>query len=196
MQDISTEIVAKAARGDLEAFEVIYRGTAGFVYNVAYRVLYNRQDAEEITQEVFLKVYHKIKDFRFQSSFKTWVYRIAVNCAINYAKRNARERDKRNEYYENTDPWQFISKPAVGTAESKEAVETFLKMLNPDQRACIVLRNIEGLSYQQIADTLNININTVRTRIKRAREKLLAMRKGVTENEVQKDPGTAAYRLS
>ncbi len=179
MQELSDEIVIKAREGDIGSFEIIYKATAGFVYNVAYRIVYNAQDAEEITQEVFLKVYHKLKNFRLESSLKTWVYRITVNCAINYSKRSAKEREKKAEYYGNLNPWQALSEPTVSSQRHKEIIEIFLKILNPDQRLCVVLRSIEGLSYQEIAETLKVSINTVRSRLKRAREKLLAMRKEV-----------------
>jgi RNA polymerase sigma-70 factor (ECF subfamily) len=68
--------------------------------------------------------------------------------------------------------------------QHEKVISTLLEALNPDQRACIVLRNIEGLSYQEIAESLNININTVRTRLKRAREKLIALRKEMVKNEM------------
>ncbi len=182
LQDITNEVLIKASEGDLESFEIIYRATAGFVYNVVYRIIYNRQDAEEVTQEVFLSIYHSLKNFRFRSSFKTWIYRIAVNYAINRYKKMARERDRKKEYYENLNPWQVFRESEIGSEDRAEVINLFLKALNPDQRACVVLRNIEGLSYRQIADTLKVNINTVRTRLKRARERLLAMRKEVVKD--------------
>lgn len=186
MQDISDDILAKAAQGDIESFEMIYKATAGFVYNVAFRVTGNRQDAEEVMQEVFLMVYHKLKSFRFQSSFKTWIYRVAANCAINYSKKMSKERKKTVEYDENLDALE--SPDEAGTKINREHHETMihslLKILNPDQRACVVLRNMEGLSYQEIAESLRININTVRSRLKRGREALLAMGKEVIKNEL------------
>lgn len=184
MQELSDEIIIKAREGDIGSFEMIYKATAGFVYNVAHRIVYNTQDAEEITQEVFLNVYHKLKTFRLESSLKTWIYRITVNCAINYSKKRAKERDRKAEYHDNLNPWQAISQPAVSGQRHKEIIETFLRILNPDQRICVVLRSVEGLSYQQIAETLKISINTVRSRLKRAREKLLAMRKEVISDEL------------
>lgn len=184
MLELSDDIIIKAREGDIGSFEAIYKSAAGFVYNVAYRIVYNAQDAEEVTQEVFLNVYHKLKSFRLESSLKTWIYRITVNCAINYSKRRAREREKKVEYLGNLNPWQLLSEPAVDDHRHKEAIEMFLKMLNPDQRICVVLRSIEGLSYQQIAETLKISVNTVRSRLKRAREKLLAMRKEVISYEL------------
>lgn len=184
MHDIPNEVLIKASQGDLESFEIIYKETADFVYNVAYRIVYNKEDAEELTQEVFLSVYRNLKNFRFQSSFKTWVYRIAANCAINYSKKMAREKQKKQKYYENLNPWQAITGLKKNSEHNKEAVELLLNTLNQDQRMCMVLRNIEGLSYKQVSDILKININTVRSRLKRAREKLLAMRKEVIKNEM------------
>ena len=184
MQELSDDIIIKAQEGDIGSFEVIYKTTASFVYNVAYRIVYNAQDAEEVTQEVFLNVYHKLKNFRMKSSLKTWIYRITVNCAINYSKRGARERERKAEYLGNLNPWQLLNESAADSHRHKEIIEIFLKMLNPDQRICVVLRSIEGLSYQQIAGILKININTVRSRLKRAREKLLAMKKEVLSDEL------------
>jgi RNA polymerase sigma-70 factor (ECF subfamily) len=154
------------------------------VYNVAYRVLHSREDTEEITQEVFLKVYHNIKYFRMQSSFKTWIYRITVNCAINRLKKIISERDKAHEYFEYVDKIGAGGNQIDDNEGGLDGVDSLLKSLNPDQKVCMVLRGIEALSYQEIADTLGISINTVRTRLKRAREKLLKMKKGVVKNEV------------
>lgn len=176
MQGISDDILIRASEGDMDAFEEIYRATSGCVYNAAFRIVNNREDAEEITQEVFLTIYQKLKGFRFQSSFKTWVYRITVNSAINYSKKRAREKAKAAEY--DNGPWPGSASDEMERkidAEHREkTIASMLDVLNPDQRACIVLRNIEGLSYREIAESLRININTVRSRLKRARETLLA----------------------
>ena len=178
MQEITDEILRRAAEGDIAAFEVIYRASAKFVYNVAYRMVHNAEDAEEVTQEVFLNIYHKLKSFRFQSSFKTWAYRITVNHAINYSKRKAAERRRREEYHKYSNMNGILKKPGESGDNYREIIDLCLKMLNPDQRMCVVLRSIEGLSYQEIAGTLKISINTVRSRLKRAREKLLSMKRG------------------
>ncbi|MFA5144271.1 MAG: RNA polymerase sigma factor [Candidatus Omnitrophota bacterium] len=186
MQDIITdEVLAKAAEGDIAAFESIYKATSGFVYNVAYRVVYNAHDAEEITQEVFLKVYKGLKNFRKQSSLKTWIYRIAANSAINYAKKTAGESRRRDDFRSAVDLRQVPAGTAAGTPRRyEEAIEMLLKVLNPDQRLCVVLRSIEGLSYREIARTLKVNINTIRSRLKRARSKLITVRKEVVGDEM------------
>ena len=181
MQNIPKETLIKAQEGDLESFGNIYKETSGFVYNVAFRIVNNKQDAEEVVQDVFLNIYRNLKNFHFQSSFKTWAYRIAVNCAINHVNKMTREKNRIKEYDNNLIHTGEISQ-APEMKKSKEGreeiISSLLGLLDVDQRACIVLRNIEGLSYREISDTLKININTVRTRLKRAREKLLNFGKG------------------
>ncbi len=162
--------------GDIESFEKLYRDTAGFVYNVAYRMVHSHQDAEEITQEVFLKVYRKLKYFRGRSAVKTWLYRITVNCAINRLNKASRERKKRDIYQADLNSRGAYSEPESASGDGEKTIQPLLKALNPDQRACVVLRNIEGLSYLEIAKALNIGVNTVRTRLLRARRKLLELK--------------------
>ncbi len=170
----------KAARGDMAAFEEIYKTASGFVYNVALRITNNPNDADEVTQDVFVKVHKNLRDFGFRSAFKTWIYRITANTALNHCKWRGR-REKGNVEY---DPAVHdIAAPDCAIAEvdsgdSEKKVAALLEVLDPDQRACIVLREIEGLDYRTIADTLKININTVRSRLKRAREKMMAAAPG------------------
>ena len=164
MQDIARETLIKARDGDLESFEVIYNAVSGFVYNVALRIVNNREDAEEVTQEVFLLIYSELKGFRFESSFTTWVYRITANRAINFAKKMSKTRNKTIRY-EDVPELERISigcKDKTSEIDKGEVVKKLLGELNPEHRACIVLRNIEGLSYAEIANSLKININTVR----------------------------------
>ncbi|OGW75676.1 MAG: hypothetical protein A2Z72_03105 [Omnitrophica bacterium RBG_13_46_9] len=176
MATISGDIITKAAAGDMKAFEEIYKKTSAFVYNVVSRIATNREDADEVTQDVFIKVYKNLGRFNFLSSFNTWVYRIAVNTAINYKKAAEKHTSKRDDY-DLAIQSVFTKEEArnnIDLESRKERVSALLSVLNPDQRACIVLREIEGLNYREIADTLKVNINTVRTRLKRARQSLLA----------------------
>jgi len=179
MADISREILTKAAEGDIKAFEQIYRATSGFVYGIAFRITDYKSDAEEVTQDVFMQIFKNLKNFQFKSVFKTWVYRITVNTAINKYKHTSKEMNRRVDY-ENTPNIQGnIDKTdeLINKESAKRAIASLLKVLNPQQRACILLREIEGLSYQEISAALKININTVRSRLKRAREALLASAK-------------------
>jgi RNA polymerase sigma-70 factor (ECF subfamily) len=167
MQEIPRELIEQAAAGDTDAFAHIYRLASGFVYTLAYRVAGNRQEAEEITQDVFLKIHRYLGTFGFRSSFKTWVYRIAVNAALTAYQRTRRDRTHRVdlEKVEAVLP----APQAPDQREARELADRLLEKLNPDQRACLVLREIEGLSYEEMAQALGININTVRSRLKRAR---------------------------
>ncbi|MBF0505129.1 MAG: RNA polymerase sigma factor [Candidatus Omnitrophica bacterium] len=179
MQDISEDILTRASQGDIQAFEEVYKTTSSFVYNVALRIVNNQEDAKEVTQEVFIIIYNKLKNFRFESAFKTWVYRITANYAINFAKKNSRIKTAPFDEALGEGAVENEAEAHIEEEHQSQAVENLLKEINPDQRACVVLRNIEGLSYQEIAKALNININTVRSRLKRAREKLMAVKQQV-----------------
>ena len=185
MQDISDDILIQAAKGDIQAFEKVYKTYAPFVYNVAYRMVEAKEDAEEITSEVFLTIHKKLSSFMFRSSLRTWVYRITVNCSINTL--NKRKSDRRG-IVDVEDVLNFVASPSDQLKQSIEAedqehkIRALLNVLNPDERACIVLRNIEGLSYEDIARSLGVNINTVRSRLKRGLAKMAAIGKEAQSN--------------
>jgi RNA polymerase sigma-70 factor (ECF subfamily) len=181
MREIPRKILKRAGMGDISAFEQVYRETGGFVYSVALKFAKNRQDAEEITQDVFVSVYRNLKNFAFRSAFRTWVYRITANTALNFLKKN-KINEGNTEYIQNlhgasNGPTGEI----INSEHSRARLEEMMKYLNPDQRMCIVLR-IKGLSYKEIAAALNININTVRSRLKRARERLISTDMRSSEN--------------
>jgi RNA polymerase sigma-70 factor (ECF subfamily) len=186
MQQIPKEVIAAAADGDIRAFEQIFNAYVDMVFNIALRSSRRREDAQEITQDVFLAVHRKLKDFRMQSSLKTWIYRITVNMTINHLKKESRFRDKAVAFDDALTPAPEGSD--IGRAAEREylngVTRRLLDALTPEQRVCIVLRNFEGLSYEEIARALGIELNTVRSRLKRAREKLIAVRKEVMAHEL------------
>ncbi len=173
----------------MEAFEKIYRAASDLIYNVAYRITNNAQDAEEATQDTFIKIHRHLKEFRFRSSFKTWAYRIAVNTAINESRKRSKGIGPATGYDDRRESQETVNNTRrdLEKKEAQMAISSILNKLNPEQRACVVLRDIEGLSYKEIAETLKININTVRSRLKRARERFMVLRKGVVCDELQKD---------
>lgn len=186
MQDIREDVVNRAVHGDVDAFEEIVRAYGDLVFNVSLRMLKHRQDAEEVVQEVFLTVHRKLKSFAGQSKLKTWIYRITVNAAINYSRRTGRMRDRTVEYDEEAlDPDHTRAVPDAADKEYAEhIIRHLLGLLSAEQRACVVLRSIEGLSYEQIAEALKIDVNSVRSRLKRARDKMLAAREEVMRYEL------------
>ena len=186
MREIAKEIIEKAAYGDMPAFEEIYKTFSSAVYSIALGVVRNRHDADEVTQDVFVKIFRSIKSFRFSSSFGTWVYRIAMNTSINsykaLAKRSLRNTslDEFGEALLKTDSGRAGDLRDRLGAKSK--VYELLGCLSPKHRSCIVLREIEGLDYKDMANVMGIPINTVRSRLKRARQALVAYckREGVS----------------
>ena len=176
MQNIPEDTLIKASKGDMEAFEEIYRIASGYVYTVAIKVTGNREDAEEVTQDVFISIHKNLRSFRFRSSFKTWIYRIATNKAINSYRKRSKERGKKIPFDDEIAA-EEIGTPGVSSLDEehrKKLVSVMLESLPLEQRACVILKDIEGLKYEEIARALNININTVRSRLKRAREKLIS----------------------
>ncbi len=184
MQDISDEIIIKAVEGDLDAFEYIYQRSASFFYNVALRIVNRREDAEDVVQEVYMIMYKQLKSFRFDSSFKTWGYRITVNTAINYAKRASRNNHTSMDVREETHVPVQASTLQLDENSKNDMVEKLLEILNVEQKACIILRSQQGLSYEEISQTLGIPINTVRSRIKRAREAMMKFKNEVISHEM------------
>ena len=185
MADISNDIIMQAARGNVASFEKIYRAFSSFAYRVALRMVDDPLDAEEIVQDVFVRVYNQLKNFRFEASLKTWIYRITVNTTLNFRRKRSTQRERIKEYRENARVEERLIKPSFAEGlDHQNRIDKLLNALNPDQRMCIILRNIEGLSYEEIAQSLRIKINTVRTRLKRAREKLLLIKQEVVKDEV------------
>ena len=182
MDDIPRDILNQAIDGDIEAFEEIYKLISGFVYSVAFRIANNKSDAEEVTQDVFVQIFKNLKNFKFKSSFKTWVYRVTFNTAINKYRQAQREKNHKQEYETIAINESSYKKSAefIDQENAEKTINHLLSKLNPDEKASILLREIEGLSYKEIAEVLKLNINTVRSRLKRARESMMEIsRKGV-----------------
>ena len=175
-QDIPEDIIRAAARGDRPAFRVIYERFSDYVYGLASRILGQEQDAEEVTQDVFVQAYQRLSGFRFEASFKTWLYRITVNTAYNYYKKNKRRYKRIAEYRRNAEGARPVDHRNGGFEDYEELISRLLSALSEDQRTCIILRSIENLSYEEISEILNVNVNTVRSRVMRAREKLMSLK--------------------
>lgn len=170
--DIPIELIREAGNGNMTAFEEIYRLTSGFVYNVALRITRCHADAEEITQEVFVKMHRALAQFEFRSSCKTWLYRIAANTAITRCRKDTRESVLKWKYQKHLEVESQQS--PVANSDKEKVIDALLGCLDEDQRACVVLRDMEGLAYEKISEILNIPLNTVRSRLHRARSNMLA----------------------
>ncbi len=185
MNDISPDIIKQAAAGHLPSFEQIFRAYSPTVYSVAFRMVRNHEDAEEVTQSVFLTLFESLQVFRFDSSLKTWIHRITVNAAINWIKKQARERQKVKRYAAEA-PRTAPSNVESGLEREQKIVQAqeMLECLPIDQQVCLVLRTFEGMKYHEIAEILELNLNTVKARLKRARETLLARARELSDDEL------------
>ena len=151
--NISDETIKRAANGDEGAFEAIYRSCFSFVSNVSYRIVSKKDEAEEICQEVFITIYRKIGTFRGESSLKTWVYRITINCALKYAQRKSKENKGMVELNDSF-PAESQTKDVrhkMDEQKNEQIVRDLLNKLSPDQKICIVLRSMKCIRYHEIA---------------------------------------------
>jgi RNA polymerase sigma-70 factor (ECF subfamily) len=175
------ELVEGLRLGVERAYEELLVRYQQPVYNLVYRLLSDPADANDVVQEVFLKVFRNIGLFRSQSTLKTWIYRIAVNEAHNHRRWFSRhrkqeiglDRDDDERSYQDTlsDPGKSPFEEAA-SHEAHAMIEAALNALNPTFRAAVVLRDVEDLGYEEIAEILQINLGTVKSRIMRGREAL------------------------
>lgn len=189
--------ILRGLRAGIEdAYEELISRYEQQVYSMVYRLLGNESDACDVVQEVFLKVFRGVNSFREQSSLRTWIYRIAVNEAHNH--RRWFVRHCRWEVPMHVDAGSDLSHsveyaPDPGrspydetlNSENRILIERALTRINPIFRAAVVLRDIENLSYEEIAEILQISLGTVKSRILRGRE---ALRRELTQRT---DPGFA-----
>jgi RNA polymerase sigma-70 factor, ECF subfamily len=174
-------LAERLRQGEERAYEELIDRFQQPVFSLVYRLMSDPSDSNDVVQEVFLKVFRNVGSFRSQSSLKTWIYRIAVNEAHNHRRWFSRhrkqevglERDDREQGYQDvlSDPGRSPFDLAAN-AETQALIEAALDELNPAFRVAVVLRDIEDLSYEEIADILQIHLGTVKSRIMRGREAL------------------------
>ncbi|MFM4994669.1 RNA polymerase sigma factor RpoE [Aeromonas sanarellii] len=175
---LDEQLVERVQRGDKNAFNLLVRKYQHKVVNLVARYVNNPGDVPDVTQEAFIKAYRALPTFRGESAFYTWLYRIAVNTAKNYLTSQGRrppssdvEADEA-EYYGGGEALQEVATPEnlALTDEIKRTVFTAIEALPEDLRTAITLREMEGLSYEEIAEIMDCPVGTVRSRIFRARE--------------------------
>jgi RNA polymerase sigma-70 factor (ECF subfamily) len=178
------ELLERCRAGDEEAFDDLVRRHQQRAFNVAFQVLRDREDATEVAQDAFVRIYRSVNNFRGECEFTTWLHQIVVNLARNkhrWWKRRGRQSsvslDSPVEMGDGGAPMQIAANgdaPDVETvkAEFVELLSRRMEELPRKLREVLVLRNVENLSYEQIATVLDCSIGTVKSRIARAREAL------------------------
>jgi RNA polymerase sigma-70 factor (ECF subfamily) len=178
MKEIDTALVRACQRGDIEAFEQIFRVYRNPVFRLAYRFTGNRDDAEDLTQEIFLKVFENIGSFRYESSFATWLYRIAVNTCMNF------QRDKKPaESLGVTDDLGSSVSPETicERGELQRKIEAEIASLPNPLKIAFLLVVVEGMTYREASEILGLSVDALRMRVSRARQILREKLKGYME---------------
>jgi RNA polymerase sigma-70 factor (ECF subfamily) len=173
--------------GDLTKFEELIRKHQDRVYNLCRYMLRDPEDAQDAAQDVFLKAYRGIKEFTPEASFYTWLYRITVNTCLDYKRKARREALKKEPLPEDLSSTEPFAPELYESRENTEALQTALQKLPEKLRAAIVLREIDGLSYEEIADVLHASVGTVKSRISRAREDLRRILQRKVRQDLRKE---------
>jgi RNA polymerase sigma-70 factor (ECF subfamily) len=180
------KLITRFKNGDASAFEEIVLEYQDKTFNLCRYMLGNRQDAEDAAQEVFLKAYQALPRFQPDAALSTWLYRIAVNTCIDRRRMPILE----SLFGSSAEGETLIHDPASDDPSPEtlyqakqidQALQTGLRSLSPKLRAVIVLKELEELSYEEIAETLGISMGTVKSRIARAREELKKIMQGFRE---------------
>ncbi len=175
------DIIRQVQKGDVNAFEELVTRHEKLVYSIAYRLLGNEEDAQDASQEAFTKAFISIGSFRGESKFSVWLYRLTNNvCVDMLRKRNSGQMSLSMEDGEGEESQfdiadeRFEPDRALEKKELRREIDKALAALPDNYRQVLVLREIGGQSYEEIADSLGLDIGTVKSRIFRARKKLCA----------------------
>lgn len=172
-EDPDAATVERARHGEIEAFEDLVRRYEHRIVNYVRALVSRSADAEDVAQEVFLRAYRGLRSFRGQSSFKTWLYQIAMNTARTHLTRRGRQlEDAVGRFDEEGSRTMATSEDLEMQVLQRDRIDRALAQLPDDQRQVIVLRDVEGFEYLEIARLLGIPIGTVESRIFRARARL------------------------
>ena len=178
-----SELLSRCRKGHTEAFGEVVSHYQDAIFNVVIRMIGNREDARDVTQDVFIRAFRRIKSFQGRSSLATWLYSIAVNQSISERRRRgtaSRAGDVQMSALDGRDDGAPYDPPGDGPApderlgadETRRRIEQAIAELDEDYRSVVVLRDIEGLDYASIGEALNCSRGTVKSRLHRARLEL------------------------
>jgi RNA polymerase sigma-70 factor (ECF subfamily) len=177
------DLIRRARRGDLEAYDELVRRYQERIYATIYHMTANHEDANDLAQEAFIKAFHALKSFKGGSSFYTWVYRIAVNKTINFLKQRKHKTQMSLDDLDvnaerDPDLVALISdktpRREVALAELQEKLNAAMQRLSEPHRLVVTLHDVQDLSHEEIAKIMDCNIGTVRSRLFYARQQLQA----------------------
>lgn len=174
------KLIKKSISGDVQSFEILISRYQKMAYNIAYRIMGNEEDAKDMAQESFIKIFRYIKNFRMDSSFSTWMYRIVMNtCKDELRKKKLKviSIDKPIETSDGSMQMDIEDKSRtpeelLESKETSEEVQEALSQISDNNRIVVVLRDIKGFSYSEISDIIEVPVGTIKSRINRGRHEL------------------------
>jgi len=167
MKEVDAALVRACQRGDIEAFEQIFRIYRDPIFRLAYRFTGNRDDAEDLTQEIFLKVFESVSSFRYESSFATWLYKVAVNTCMNFR----RDRKPTESLGITDDLGSSVSPEAIcEQGELQRKIEVEIASLPSPLKVAFLLVVVEGVTYKDASEILGLSVDALRMRVCRARQ--------------------------
>ena len=175
------ELIRRSQAGDIEAFEQLILAYQKKIYNIAYRMMGNPDDAYDMAQEALVKIFKFIKNYRGEASFSTWIYHITINtCRDELRKKYWQTETSLDQPFEQDDgpltkevaDFSFLPEAQYEKKELQEYLQNLINALHPEYRMVMVMRENMGLSYEEIAKELNVSLGTVKSRLNRARKSL------------------------
>jgi RNA polymerase sigma-70 factor (ECF subfamily) len=191
-QNLDQPYIDRVLTGDIHAYSVLVDRYKQMVFTLAIKVLKNREEAEEVAQDVFVKIYQVLGTFKGESKFSTWVYKIAYHRSLDHLRSNKRKvqtvgLDTCPEHFDS--PWE--NGPELLEAnENSGIIENALKQLSAEENVLITLHYYEGLSLKEISVITNLSANTIKVRLFRCRKRLAQLLKPRLEPERRYDYGT------
>lgn len=176
------QLAQRIANGDMQAFEDFYRRNHRLVYNLCLRMTFNVAEAEDLTQEIFIHVYHKIGGFRGESTMRTWLHRVTVNNVLMHFRKNSVRRERTTEDGESPEPaMHYTTSPCQTPSLDRIALERAIGKLAPGYRAVFILHDIEGYEHSEVARICGNSVGTSKSQLHKARRKLCELLKGASE---------------
>ncbi|MDR0999299.1 MAG: sigma-70 family RNA polymerase sigma factor [Clostridiales bacterium] len=171
-------VLVKARQGDPDSFAELIKPYERLIYNLAWHYAHNREDAKDITQDTYIKAYKNLGQCKSADSFKAWLTRIVITTSLDYLR--ARKRNAEDSLDEREEAGIFFAAAShdqdpeakVLANETSDAVRRAVSLLPAEQRTLVILRDLQGFSYEEISKTMNLPLGTVKSRLSRARLKL------------------------
>jgi RNA polymerase sigma-70 factor (ECF subfamily) len=179
-----TEVISRCQRGDQEALKEIFDKYHEKVYRIAYGVVRQREEALDIVQEVFIKLFRSIKNFKGRSRFYTYLYRMVMNTAIDHARKTGKQLISSLDEEGSFEPSDEVEKGPeriLLQKELEERVKRAMDKLPAEQKAALIFRDVEGLSYQEMAEAIGCSIGTVMSRLHYGRKRMQELLKDYVE---------------